>query len=622
MATDTTTFDHEAVLETIPREPGCYLMKDERDEIIYIGKAKDLYDRVRTYFQSSGDNRPFVSRLPQMLGDIETIITSNEKEALILENTLIKEHEPRFNVQLKDDKNFLSLRIDTDHEWPRVEVVRQQDDDNAMYFGPYSSAGAIRRTLDVINKHFQLRTCSDHVLDNRTRPCLQHQIDRCPAPCVYDIDHDEYMDQLEGAIMFLEGRGDELVEDIREKMQAASDDLEFELAARYRDQLQSIEQVLEQQVAVNSRDVDQDAFGLYREGDRVTLQVIFVRDGRMEGARSFSYADQEFPDDQVLSSFLNVYYSSGNHIPREVLLPVDLEESEEEAFEELLTDMRGRRVYVKTPKRGSKYALVQTACTNAEHSFESEHSEEEQTQDLLQKLQSRLNLSNFPNRIECYDISNLQGKQIVGSKVLFVDGEPDKSGYRRYKMKDVDDQDDFASMREVAMRRFKKVAEDEETAPDLVVIDGGKGQLAQAQTVLEDLGLHRIDLVALAKAKTDRTGYDDPEVTSSAERVFFPNRKNPMRLDPNNAETYLLERVRDEAHRFAVEYHRKRRRQETLSSTLDDVPGVGPKTKRDLLTHFGGLDDVKEATEAELGEVDGVGAKTAATIREYFNGPA
>jgi excinuclease ABC subunit C len=304
-----------------------------------------------------------------------------------------------------------------------------------------------------------------------------------------------------------------------------------------------------------------------------------------------------------------------------VLLPIDLPDSQIEAFEELLTEMADRRVYVKHPKRGKKKALVQTATKNAEHSFEAEHSKEERQRDLLQKLQSGLRLRNLPERIECYDISNLQGRQIVGSKVLFVDGEAEKSGYRHYKMKGVDAQDDFASMREMLMRRFRKVAEGEEDAPDLVVIDGGKGQLAQAQTALEDLGLHGIDLIAIAKARNDEVGFEDPEVTSSPERVFKPNRKNPIILDQNSAEMYLLERLRDEAHRFAINFHRKRRRKETLSSSLDDIDGVGPKTKRELLKHFGSLDAIKDAQPEELEDVEGVGPSTAETIHRFFNGP-
>jgi excinuclease ABC subunit C len=589
---------------------------------VYIGKAKDLKSRVRSYFRASGDTRAFVARLPYVLGDIEWIITANEKEALILENTLIKEHKPRYNVQLKDDKNFLSLRIDMDHPWPRVDVVRKQKKDGAKYFGPYHSASAIRRTLAVLNKHFRLRTCPDSVLNNRSRPCLQYQIKRCPGPCVFDLDRAEYLRHVQDAVMFLEGRGDELVDQLNSKMSAASEELEYELAAHYRDQIQAISKVLEQQVAVTTTQVDRDAFGFYREGDRLTIQVLFIRSGKLEGARSFSYKDQEFPDQEVISSFLNLYYSSGSDMPQEILLPIELEQSEVDSFEELLGEMAGRRVYMQTPQRGQKKALVDTAMTNAKHSFEDEHDKEDRAQDLLDKLAGRLNLRNYPERIECYDISNLQGKQIVGSRVCFMGGQPEKKEYRHYKLRTVSEQDDFASMREVLMRRFTKVVEKGDDAPDLVVIDGGKGQLGQAVTVLEDLGLHDIDLIALAKARNDKVGFQDPEVTSSPERVFVPGRKNPIVLKKNSAEMYLLERIRDEAHRFAINFHKKLRRKQTLRSSLDDVPGVGPKTRRNLLKHFGSLKKIKDAQVEALAKVDGVGESTAEEIRAYFNGPA
>lgn len=615
-------FDYEAKIEVVPHEPGCYLMRNKRGTIVYIGKAKDLKNRVRSYFRASGDTRAFVARLPYVLGDIEYIVTANEKEAIILENTLIKEHKPRYNVQLKDDKNFLSLRIDMDHAWPRVQVVRKQKKDGAKYFGPYHSASAIRRTLKVLNKHFRLRTCPDSVLNNRSRPCLQYQIKRCPGPCVFDLDRDEYMGHVQDAIMFLEGRGDELVDNLQEAMMQASDELEYELAAHYRDQIQAISKVLEQQVAVTTKHVDRDAFGFYREGDRLTLQVLFIRDGKLEGARSFSYKDQEFPDAEVMSSFLNLYYSSGSDLPQEVLLPIELEASEVDSFEEIFSEMAGRRVYVQVPQRGQKKALIDTAMTNAKHSFEDEHDKEDRAQDLLDKLAKRLNLRNYPERIECYDISNLQGKQIVGSRVTFIGGQPDKSEYRHYKMRSVAAQDDFASMREMLMRRFKKVVEDGDDAPDLVVIDGGKGQLGQAVTVFEDLGVHDIDLIALAKARNDKVGFQDPEITSSPERVFVPGRKNPIVLKQNSAELYLLQRVRDEAHRFAITFHKKVRRKQTLRSSLEDVPGVGPTTRKNLLKHFGSLKKIKDAQVDELAAVDGVGQKTAEEIRTFFNGPA
>lgn len=619
MASSKERFDIDARLETIAHEPGCYIMRDRRGRIIYIGKAKDLNLRVRNYFQPSGDPRPFVRWLPTVLGEIETIITANEKEALILENNLIKKHKPRFNVRLKDDKNFLSLRINTDEKWPRVITQRNRQQGAGRHFGPYHSASAIRSTLNVINKYFMLRTCPDHVLRNRTRPCLQYQIKRCPAPCVFEIERDEYMRDVEEAIMFLEGRGEELLSRLRQQMETASQDLEYEQAARYRDQIAAIETVLQRQQAVGDRQIDRDAFGYFRKADRLTIQVVMVRKGRMTGARAFSYTDQEFPDQEILSSFLNLYYNAGNQIPREVLLPRQLDDGEAHSFEQLLSELAGHRVYVKTPKRGAKKALVDTANTNAEHSFQQEHAHEERVRDLLEKLQRRLQLSNLPRHIECYDVSNFQGRQIVGSRVVFIDSEPDKSLYRRYKMRLQKGQDDFGSLREMLDRRFQKVASGDDDGPDLAVIDGGKGQLGQALAVLEDLGVHDVDVVALAKSRTHKTGFDDREITHSAERVFLRGRKNPVILKKNSAELYLLQRLRDEAHDFAINYHKTLRRKQSLRSSLNEIPGVGPRTKRDLLRHFGSLKRIKQASIDDLLEVDGVGPSTAGAVHGYFH---
>src|SRR5690554_1063047 len=613
-------FDYEAKLALIPHEPGCYIMRDKRAKIVYIGKAKDLKNRVRSYFRASGDSRHFVARLPYILGDIEVIITGNEKEAILLENTLIKEHRPKFNIRLKDDKTYLSLRIDLKHPWPRVEVVRKRKDDGARYFGPYHSARSVRRTLHILNRYFKLRTCPDSVLNNRSRPCLQYQIKRCPAPCVFDLDRQEYMQNVQEVILFLEGRGTELVDGLTAKMLAASEALDFELAAHFRDQIQAINTVLEQQVAVTSARVDRDAIGFYRQGDRLTIQLLFVRGGKLEGARSFSYQDQEFPDAEVLSSFLNLYYNSGSEPPQEILLPMEIEASEVAHYEEIFGEIAHRRVYIQSPKRGPKKALLDVAMTNAKHSFEDEHKKAERANDLLDKLAKRLNLKHYPERIECFDISNLQGKQIVASQVTFIGGQPEKSEYRRYKMRTVDEQDDFASMREVLMRRFKKALDEDGDLPNLVVIDGGKGQLGQAMTVFEDLGVHDVELISLAKARTDKVGFQDPEITASPERVFVPGRKNPIVLKQNSAEMYLLERIRDEAHRFAITFHKQLRRKETLHSTLDDVPGVGPKTRQNLLRHFGSLARVKAASPTQLAAVEGVGEKTAEEIHAYFNG--
>ncbi|MEZ4461456.1 MAG: excinuclease ABC subunit UvrC [bacterium] len=612
-------FDYETKLALIPHKPGCYIMRDRRGRIVYVGKAKDLKNRVRSYFASSGDTRAFVQRLPKILSDIETIVTANEKEALVLENTLIKAHKPRYNVLLKDDKNFLSLRIDQKKDWPRVEVVRRQHKDGARYFGPYTDAPSIRRTLSLLNKYFQLRTCTDAVLNNRERPCLQYQIKRCPGPCVFDIDRGLYDQHVKDAILFLEGRGDELLKRLQEKMYQASDEMEFERAANYRDQILSIKRALERQTAVTVEKIDRDVVGFHREGDRLTVQLMFVRGGKLEGAKSFGYKDQEFPDQELISSFLNLYYASGSFVPKEVLVPVTFDPQECEAFEELLSDLKGQKVNVYAPQRGAKRALLDTANENARVSFEKEHDKDERTQDLLENLQNRLGLRNYPERIECYDISNFQGRQIVGSMVVFEDGIPAKAEYRRYKMKLVTSQDDFASMNEILTRRFSKVALGESEAPSLVVIDGGKGQLGQAAAVLHDLGLHEIDLISLAKSRVDKVGFEDSEITRSTERVFLPGRKNPIVLKQNSAELYLLERIRDEAHRFAITFHKELRRKESMKSVLDDIPGIGEKTRKDLLKHFGSLKKIREADLEALQNAPGIGPKTAQSIYEFLH---
>lgn len=614
-------FDHVKRLAQIPHEPGCYLMKDHQDRIIYIGKAKDLKNRVRNYFQASGDSRRFVKKLPRLLSAIETIITSSEKEALILENTLIKRHKPKYNIALKDDKNHLSLRIDQNAKWPRLETVRRTSKDGATYFGPYSSSWSVRQTLGVVNRHFQLRTCSDSVLEHRTRPCLEYQIKRCPAPCVFDLDHDEYMQHVLDVVLFLNGGGRELIDTLQEKMLARSEAMEFEVAARYRDQIQSIRQVLERQEVVSAEEIDRDAFGFYREGERLVVQLMIVRGGKLEGARTFPFKEQAFPDEEILSSFLSQYYQSGSTIPDEVLLPTAIDEGELEVFEEMLSEAKGKKVHVLIPQRGAKFALVATAQTNAEHAFAEKHQKDTRTQEILEHLQQRFGLRRIPHRMECYDISNFQGAPIVGSMVVFLEGEAAKREYRQYKMKEVTSQDDFASMHELLTRRLQRVVHEEDTPPDLLIVDGGKGQLGQAVAVLKDLGLHEIDIISLAKSRVDAVGFQDESVTRSPERVFLPGRKNPIVLKQNSDELFLLQRIRDEAHRVAITFHKKLRRKQNLRSSLDDIPGVGPATKRALLKHFGSLKKIKSADSTTLQEVTMVGPNTAQAIVNYFSKP-
>jgi excinuclease ABC subunit C len=592
----------EAKLESLPTEPGVYLMKDRRGEIIYVGKAVNLRNRVRSYFTRTGDTRAFVSLLDQFLGDIETVLVHNEKEALLLENELIKKHKPRFNVLLKDDKQYISLRLDRTQPYPRLEVVRRYQKDGARYFGPYSSASAIRETLRIINRYFHLRTCTDHVLANRKRPCLLHQIGRCPAPCVYPVPEQEYRKSVDEVVLFLEGKAGELVEGLRSRMKQASSKLEFEEAARIRDQLLAIERSLERQKVATTDFKDQDVFASHREGDRLLVYVLYVRQGRLNGGQAFPLGSQEFPDEELLPSFVNLYYDQGNFVPEEVLLPLDVEERE--GLEALLTERKGEKVRVMVPKRGEKRDLVDMAQKNAEQAVIERRRTKDETEVVLRRLQERLHLRNLPRRVECFDISHFQGASIVASQVAATDGEIDKSRYRRYRIKTLEAQDDFASMHEVISRRLKR-GQEEGDLPDLLVIDGGKGQLASALAAAKDLGVEGVDIISLAKSRDLEVHDRDEESNRSPERVFIPHRKDPIVLRQNSAELYLLARLRDEAHRFAITFQQKSMRKGNFHSVLEDIPGVGDTRKKQLLRQFGSLKRVREATIEELAEVLG-----------------
>jgi excinuclease ABC subunit C len=612
------TFDHLAALGSIPEAPGVYMMKDKTGKIVYIGKSINLKSRVRSYFSGS-DPRPFVKRLGKILGDIETLITHNEKEALILENNLIKAHKPRYNVLLKDDKSYLSLVLDTRAQWPRLVLARrgQSRKPGVKVFGPYHAARAARQTLALINRHFMLRTCPDHVLKNRSRPCLEYQIKRCPAPCVFDVDPQSYARDVEEVALFLEGRTEELKAALVQRMEEASEALDFEVAARLRDQIKAITKAVEaSQVVETAQTLDQDVLGLYREGDRLTLQWLFVRRGKLESTQVFHFKDHELPDEELLSSFLNQYYHSGALIPHEVLLPMTLPDAD--ALQEVLGDIRGSKVKLRHPRRGAGVKLMEAAAQNAAQSFRKSQDRQEQSQDLLAKLQKRLRLQNFPARMECYDISNFQGDKVVGSMVVFEEAEPAKAEYRQFKIKTVDGQDDFASMYEVLERRFKRSLEDDWPFPDLIIIDGGKGQLGQAVALLADLGIHDVDVISLAKSRVASNMTGD-SIERSLERVFLPGRKNPVILRQNSAELYLLQRIRDEAHRTAVGFHRKQRRKATLKSGLDEIPGVGPKRRRALLEHFGAVQAVRDADVEALLAVPGLGQAAARKVFAFFN---
>ncbi|HZH77808.1 MAG TPA: excinuclease ABC subunit UvrC [Archangium sp.] len=605
----------EAKLDSLPTEPGVYLMKDRRGDIIYVGKAVNLRNRVRSYFTRTGDTRAFVALLDQFLGDIETVLVHNEKEALLLENELIKKHKPRFNVLLKDDKQYISLRLDRTQTYPRLEVVRRYQKDGARYFGPYSSASAIRETLRIINRFFHLRTCTDHVLANRKRPCLLHQIGRCPAPCVYPVPEHEYRKSVDEVILFLEGKAGELVEGLRSRMKQAAGELKFEEAARIRDQLLAIERSLERQKVATTDFKDQDVFASHREGDRLLVYVLYVRQGRLNGGMAFPLGSQEFPDEELLPSFVNLYYDQGNFVPEEVLLPLDIEERQ--GLEALLTERKGDKVRVMVPKRGEKRDLVEMAQKNAEQAVLERRRTKDETEVVLRRLQERLHLRNLPRRMECFDISHFQGASIVASQVAATDGEIDKSRYRRYRIKSLEKQDDFASMHEVITRRLKR-GQEEGDLPDLLVIDGGKGQLASALAAAKDLGVEGVDIISLAKSRDLEVHDRDEESARSPERVFIPHRKDPIVLRQNSAELYLLARLRDEAHRFAITFQQKSMRKGNFHSVLEDIPGVGDARKKMLLRHFGSLKRVREAGIEELAEV--LGPTVAERVHSALHG--
>lgn len=656
-------------LESLPPSPGCYIFKDKAGAVLYVGKAKSLRSRVRSYFQdSSSDVRAFIPFLRKLAVDLDTIVTLTEKEAAILENSLIKEAKPRFNVKLRDDKEFLSLRLSTEHAWPRLELVRKPKPDNARYFGPYHSATAARRTLHLVEKHFQLRTCSDREIESRKRPCLKYQIKRCPAPCVYDVDPAEYAGQVRAVSLFMDGRHDELTRELKGRMRAASENLEFEVAAVCRDQLAAVESIRQSQRVVSVTDSDQDVLGIYREGDLVELSVMLVRSGRVIDVASFSNRRVEVPDDEVVAAFLRDHYGEGGSgeslIPEEIIVPV-LPEGADGVAEWLaerravLVQGRHKKCELLAPARGPRKALLDMAIENARHAFEEKRRAETDIDERLLKVQERLRLPTLPRRVECCDISHLGGQDTVGAVVHLFNGLPDKKRYRTYRVRSVAEGDDYGAMFEVLGRRFRRgkiaaeralggatpeavlqttpegetavdaaadpsadaseatqLAEESDSTdwqlPDLFVVDGGRGQLGVALAAAHDLGLHDLPICGLAKEKENVLG------DKLVDRVYLPGQKNPIPLRPNSPELFLLARARDEAHRFSNRGRKKVGKKRRLGSELDRVPGIGPKTRVALLKTLGSLAAVRGASDEMILAVPGVSKKHLSALREWF----
>jgi excinuclease ABC subunit C len=598
-------------VEAAPTAPGVYLLRDRARKVLYVGKANNLRNRLRQYLRG-GDGRVQVPFLLRRVADVETLVTRNEKEALILEDNLIKQYKPRYNIRLKDDKSYVSVKVTVRDPWPRICVTRRVEKDGSRYFGPFHSASAVRQSLDAIRKIFPLRSCSDTVFRNRSRPCLEYQIRRCPAPCCLPVDRETYQRNLEDAMLFLEGRNTQLVEGLRERMRQASEQMRYEEAARLRDRIRALEKTAEPEAVVAHFGLDQDVFGLYREGGFLEIQVLGVRHGKLTSSQSYAFADLEFPDSQVLSEVLGRYYSGGRFVPDEILVPVDLEDRE--AREQYLSELKGKRVRILRPRRGPKVRLLEMAAENARQGFLARRRTEDTRARMLEELQRRLGLRSAPKRIECFDVSNFQGGEIVASMVAFDEGEPDKSRYRRYRLRSVEGQDDFASLHEALRRRYERALR-ENDLPDLVVIDGGKGQLGIARAVFRELGLEQLEVVALAKERVARDARS-PEIRRSEDRVFLPDRKNPLRLPQNSTALFLLQRVRDEAHRFAIAYHREVRRRERMRSVLDDIVGIGRERRRRLLRRFGSVRGIAAATVEEIAEAARIGPALAAEVLE------
>lgn len=602
----------EEKIQQFPASPGVYLMRDVAGEIIYIGKARSLRQRVRSYFNQSGDSRYHIKFLMAKVVDIEIMLTDTEKEALLLENTLIKQHHPRYNLNLKDDKTYFSLRLDQNEDFPRFTIVRKRPHDNARYFGPYSSGSAAREVLRQMIRMFPLRHYPLATCMSRTRPCLYHQIGQCSAPCHALITREAYAVLVDGAMLFLEGKGRELVAEFKRRMTIASDGLLYEEAASWRNLLRSIEVTVEKQKVV-LRGGDSDVVGFFRDGRRVELALLFIRAGVLSGSRLFNVS-WELDDAAVISAFLQQYYTGAVYIPEEILLPLAIEDGG--ALGELFGELKGSKVSLLLPQRGTKRELVALAGKNAMSAYQERDEKEASAEAVLVDLSARLQLSRMPKRMECYDISTIQGRFSVGSCVVFTDGRADKNNYRHYRIRTVEGQDDFAMLREIFLRRFRAEDIEKTVMPDLVVVDGGIGQLNAVQEIVAELGLaDSFDLVSLAKSRVQHEA-SSTAVRKSDERIFLPGRKNPVVLRQNSAPLLLLAAIRNEAHRFAISYHRKLRGKEGIASGIEAIPGIGPKRRTALLSYFGSLQRLKDASIDEIVAVPGMNRTIAEAVIE------
>lgn len=606
-----TIFDIK-LLDQFPMKPGVYLMKDAENKVIYIGKANLLKNRVRQYF-SLVDNRPMVPFLIRQVAHIDTIVVPSEKEALLLENTLIKKHQPKFNAILKDDKTFISLMVNNSHPWPMIRLIRYKGapTKDGLYFGPYISAYAARQTYEMLTRLFPLRQCSDEELKRRIRPCLLYSIKRCIAPCVGKCTKQEYDAHVEGAVKFLKGQDKDILKQLYSEMKKASENTEYERAAAILQTIRQIEHVIQTQslvVKVNGK--NSDALAIYREGEEVMLVQLLFREGKLIGSEHYSFSNILEDEEDLFSSFILQHYQHLELIPDEILLPIALKDSD--VISEILSEShQKKKVAVLHPQKGEKRALVGIAEENAQAIFRQEKNHLELKEKMLLDLQEMLKLNRYPKRIECFDTSNISGADPVASLVAFTDGEKDAKRTRLFRIKTALRGDDYGAMREVMTRHLTR-SKQADDLPDLIILDGGKGQLNIGLEVFKELDIASIDLIALAKEE----GRHDKGMT--AERVFLREHHDPVQLNPRSSLLFLLQKVRDEAHRKALGFHRHRRQKRTLTSILDNIPGIGPVKRGRLLRHFGSVERIRQASEEELRQVKGVTEKDIKILKQFF----
>lgn len=602
------TYDLKKI-ELFPASAGVYLMKTGEGKVLYVGKAINLRQRIKQYFVPGRDGRLIVPYLTTHIEDIDVIIVDSEKEALLLENTLIKKYQPKYNALLKDDKSFFSIKINHTHCWPMVRVVRYKGKppSDGIYFGPYTNAYAARQTLELLRRLFPLRQCSDHELVSRTRPCILYELKRCIAPCVAKCTKDEYDRLVDKVVKFLKGQDREIIKDLYREMEQASADLKFEAAATIYQKIQYIETTLENQKVDKAGTRDLDVLALYREADEVILTQITYREGKLFGANDYTFSHNAQDDDEIIHSFLLQHYGEMEEMPYEIVLPLDLKNSA--IIESILSQNKKHKTHLIFPQKGDKKALLEMALKNAISKFTRLQSNKNVKERILLDMEEQFKLLNFPEKIECFDNSNISGTEPVSSMVVYIHGEKSPKSYRKYKIKQAGASDDYAAMKEVLTRRYIR-AKEEDNLPDLILIDGGKGHLNLAIDVLSQLDISTVDVISIAKEE----GRHDRGVT--AEKIFTTNAKEPILLKPHSPMLFLLQQIRDEAHRVAIGFQRQRRNKRSLGSALDEIPGIGPIKRQRLLRHFGSFKRILAATDEELLAIKGILKKDIIAIRK------